>query len=271
MRGVVFLHAFPYNPRMWEEEMGYFRGRLPVLAPHYLGLSLSQAADKVLGEMDEAGLEEAVFVGLSMGGYLIFELWRRAPERFLGLVLADTRAGADTEEGRKNRHALKERVLAEGVGFLPEALLPSHLGKTTREEKPEVVARAKALILEASPEAVAHSLLALAERPDSTPLLPGMRRPALVLVGEEDTLTPRRRPSEWPGPCPTPACSSFPRPGTWPTWKTPRPSARPFWAFWPRCSKGERPPRPATRGPGRGSRPLPLPPPQSPQGSCGRG
>ncbi|ADW21006.1 MULTISPECIES: alpha/beta fold hydrolase [Thermus] len=190
MRGVVFLHAFPYNPRMWEEEMGYFRGRLPVLAPHYLGLSLSQAADRVLGEMDEAGLEEAVFVGLSMGGYLIFELWRRAPERFLGLVLADTRAGADTEEGRKNRYALRERVLAEGVGFLPEALLPNHLGKTTQEEKPEVVARAKALILEASPEAVAGSLLALAERPDSTPLLPGMRRPALVLVGEEDTLTP---------------------------------------------------------------------------------
>ncbi|WP_114313914.1 alpha/beta fold hydrolase [Thermus caldifontis] len=190
MRGVVFLHAFPYNPGMWEEEMSYFRGRLPVLAPHYLGLSLPQAAEKVLEEMEGAGLEEAVFVGLSMGGYLIFELWRKAPERFLGLVLADTRAGADSEEGRKGRYALRERVLAEGVGFLPEALLPSHLGKTTREEKPEVGERAKALILQATPEAVAESLLALAERPDSTPLLPGMRRPALVLVGEEDTLTP---------------------------------------------------------------------------------
>ncbi|WP_038055633.1 alpha/beta fold hydrolase [Thermus amyloliquefaciens] len=189
-RGLVFLHAFPYNPRMWEEEVAYFRGRLPVLAPHYLGLSLPDGAEKVLREMDEAGMEEAVFVGLSMGGYLIFELWRKAPERFLGLVLADTRAGADTEEGRKNRLSLRERVLREGVGFLPEALLPGHLGKTTREERPEVVEKARALILEASPEAVANSLLALAERPDSTPLLPGMRRPALVLVGEEDTLTP---------------------------------------------------------------------------------
>lgn len=189
-RGLVFLHAFPYNPRMWEKEVAYFRGRLPVLAPHYLGLSLPEAAEKVLREMDEAGMEEAVFVGLSMGGYLIFELWRKAPERFLGLVLADTRAGADTEEGKKNRLALRERVLQEGVGFLPEALLPSHMGKTTQEEKPEVVERAKALILEATPEAVANSLLALADRPDSTPLLPGIRRPALVLVGEEDTLTP---------------------------------------------------------------------------------
>ncbi|TBH20496.1 alpha/beta fold hydrolase [Thermus thermamylovorans] len=189
-RGLVFLHAFPYGPRMWEGEVAYFRGRLSLLAPPYLGLSLPEAAEKVLGEMDEAGMEEAVFVGLSMGGYLIFELWRKAPERFLGLVLADTRAGADTEEARRNRYALRERVLQEGVGFLPEALLPSHLGKTTREERPEVVERARALILEASPEAVAGSLLALAERPDSTPLLPGMRRPALVLVGEEDTLTP---------------------------------------------------------------------------------
>ncbi|GLV46903.1 hydrolase [Thermus sp. LT1-2-5] len=190
MRGLVFLHAFPYNPGMWEGELRHFRGRLPVLAPHYLGLSLPQAAEKVLKEMDEAGMEEAVFVGLSMGGYLIFELWRKAPERFLGFVLADTRAGPDTEEAKRNRYALRERVLREGVGFLPEALLPGHLGRTTQAEKPEVVARAKELILQASPEAVAESLRALAERPDSTPLLPGMRRPALVLVGEEDTLTP---------------------------------------------------------------------------------
>lgn len=190
MRGLVFLHAFPYNPRMWEGEVAYLRGRLPVLAPHYLGLPLGEAAEGVLREMDEAGLEEAVFVGLSMGGYLIFELWRRAPERVLGLVLADTRAGADTEEARKNRYALRERVLREGVGFLPEALLPTHLGRSTREGRPEVVEKAKGLILEASPEAVAASLLALAQRPDSTPLLPGIRRPALVLVGEEDTLTP---------------------------------------------------------------------------------
>ncbi|MCS6869553.1 alpha/beta fold hydrolase [Thermus sp.] len=190
MRGLVFLHAFPYNPRMWEGEVAYLRERLPVLAPHYLGLPLGEAAEGVLREMDEAGLEEAVFVGLSMGGYLIFELWRRAPERVLGLVLADTRAGADTEEARKNRYALRERVLREGVGFLPEALLPTHLGRSTREGRPEVVEKAKGLILEASPEAVAASLLALAQRPDSTPLLPGIRRPALVLVGEEDTLTP---------------------------------------------------------------------------------
>ncbi len=190
MRGLVFLHAFPYNPKMWNGELGYFRARLPVLAPHCLGLDLGEAAEKVLGEMDEAGMEEAVFVGLSMGGYLIFELWRRAKERFLGLVLANTRPGPDSEEARKNRYALRDRVLKEGMGFLPEALLPSHLGATTLKDKPEVVERARALILEADPEAVARSLEALAARPDSTHLLKEMDRPALVLVGEEDRLTP---------------------------------------------------------------------------------
>ena len=166
MRGVVFLHAFPYSPRMWEGEVALLKTRLPVLAPHYLGLSLGKAAEKVLQEMDEAGLEQAVFVGLSMGGYLVFELFRKAPERFLGAVLSSTRAGPDTEEVKRNRYALRERVLKEGVGFLPEALLPSHLGRTTQATKPEVVEKARAIILEASPEAVAETLVALAERPD---------------------------------------------------------------------------------------------------------
>ena len=164
MRGVVFLHAFPYSPRMWEGEVALLKTRLPVLAPHYLGLSLGKAAEKVLGEMDEAGLEQAVFVGLSMGGYLVFELFRKAPERFLGTVLSSTRAGPDSEEAKRNRYALRERVLKDGVGFLPEALLPSHLGRTTQATKPEVVEKVRAIILEASPEAVAETLVALAER-----------------------------------------------------------------------------------------------------------
>ena len=180
MRGVVFLHAFPYSPRMWEGEVALLKTRLPVLAPHYLGLSLGKAAEKVLGEMDEAGLEQAVFVGLSMGGYLVFELFRKAPERFLGTVLSSTRAGPDSEEAKRNRYALRERVLKEGVGFLPEALLPSHLGRILNEQHGTQI----------DPEAVAETLVALAERPDSTPLLSRMQVPALVLVGEEDTLTP---------------------------------------------------------------------------------
>ena len=189
MTGVVFLHAFPYNPRMWAPQTALLEGRVPLLAPFYLGLSLEEAARKTLALMDEKGMEKAVFVGLSMGGYLAFRLYAQARERVLGLVLADTRAGPDTEEAQKTRYALRERVLKEGVGFLPEALLQSHLGRTS-QGRPEVVAAARELILEAKPEEVAESLLALAHRPDSTPLLAGIRVPVLLLFGEEDTLTP---------------------------------------------------------------------------------
>lgn len=197
MRGVVFLHAFPYSPRMWEGEVALLKTRLPVLAPHYLGLSLGKAAEKVLGEMDEAGLEQAVFVGLSMGGYLVFELFRKAPERFLGTVLSSTRAGPDSEEAKRNRYALRERVLKEGVGFLPEALLPSHLGRTTQATKPEVVEKARAIILEASPEAVAETLVALAERPDSTPSFPGCRCPPWSSWGRRTPSPPEEARRMW--------------------------------------------------------------------------
>jgi pimeloyl-ACP methyl ester carboxylesterase len=206
MKGVVFLHAFPYSPRMWEAEMALLKTRLPVLAPHYLGLSLEEAAKEVLAGMEEMGLERAVFVGLSMGGYLIFELFRKAPERFLGVVLSSTRAGPDSEEARRNRYALRERVLKEGVGFLPEVLLPGHLGRTTRETKPKVVEKAKELILEASPKAVAESLKALAERPDSTPLLPRMEVPPWSWWARRTPSPPRRRPKRCGRPSPTGAC-----------------------------------------------------------------
>jgi len=188
MNGVVFLHPFPYPPRIWAPQMALLEGRVPVLAPHYLGLPLEEAAHKTLALMDERGLEKAVFVGLSMGGYLAFCLWALARERVLGLVLADTRAGPDTEEAQRARYALRERVLKEGVGFLPGAL-QNHLGPTS-QSKPSLVETVRSLILEARPEEVAESLLALAHRPDSTPLLGEIRVPVLLLFGEEDALTP---------------------------------------------------------------------------------
>ncbi|MGQ9736252.1 MAG: alpha/beta fold hydrolase [Thermaceae bacterium] len=188
MDGVVLLHAFPYNPRMWAPQVEALRGKVPLLAPHYLGLPLEEAAQKTLDLMDREGLKRAVFVGLSMGGYLAFRIYERAKERVLGLVLADTRSGPDSEEARRARYALRERVLKEGVAFLPETLLSSHLGRTGQGR--EVWERAKQIILEATPQEVAESLLTLAHRPDSTPLLSTMEVPVLLLFGEEDTLTP---------------------------------------------------------------------------------
>lgn len=187
---VVFLHAFPYSPAMWEGQLRAVGGR-PVLTPDILGFeSLESAAAHVLVEMDNLGWQKAVFVGLSMGGYVIFRLWNLEPERFAGMVLADTRATPDTPEGARLRLELAERIRREGVQFFPEATLKGHLGASSHARRPELVAWVREAQLGADPERVAKSLEALASRPDSVPLLPGISVPALVLVGEEDTLTP---------------------------------------------------------------------------------
>lgn len=199
MNTVVFIHAFPLDGRMWEaqaraaESAGWtamtpdlpgFGARAPAQA------DLEAWARDVLAGCDRRGVGRAVFAGLSMGGYVTFRIAALAPERVAGLVLADTRAAADAPEARERRTALAARVRAEGVAFLANEILPSLLGETSRRRRPDLVAEVRRRILAANPEGVARALLAMRDRPDSTPLLSSLRVPALVLAGAEDSLTP---------------------------------------------------------------------------------
>jgi 3-oxoadipate enol-lactonase len=194
---VVLLHAFPLSPDMWEPQRHVLESRF-TLCPAFPGFggavpgepSLDGFARFVLGDMDAAGVDRAVVVGLSMGGYVAFRLLAVAPERVAGLVLADTRAGADDEAGRARRTEQATRVRDEGVSWLGDALVPALLGETTRRERPAVEAHVRAMIGAAAPEGVARALEAMRDRPDSTGLLPGIGVPTVVVVGEEDTLTP---------------------------------------------------------------------------------
>ncbi|MDF1564443.1 MAG: alpha/beta fold hydrolase [Deltaproteobacteria bacterium] len=194
---VVFLHAFPLHAGMWADQREALGGR-EVLTPDFPGFggrapgepTLEAFARAVLADLDAAGIDRAIFVGLSMGGYVAFRLHALAPERFAGLVLADTRSGADDEAGRQKRSEQAARVRAEGTGWMAAALLPALLGETTRRERPDAVARAEALITGADAEGVARALEAMRDRPDSTPQLGEITCPTLVLVGAEDTLTP---------------------------------------------------------------------------------
>jgi 3-oxoadipate enol-lactonase len=125
-----------------------------------------------------------------MGGYAAFAFVRRHPERLRGLVLQDTRAGADTEEAKASRETLAARVLAEGAQAAVEAFLPKLVGETSHRERPEIVARVRRLILATRPGGIANALHGLAAREDSRGTLGSIRVPTLVLVGEEDVLTP---------------------------------------------------------------------------------
>jgi 3-oxoadipate enol-lactonase len=197
---LLFLHAFPLGLAMWDEQTEALRARGRVVRfddrgfggspPGDALLTMERIADDAVALLDHLGLERAVVVGCSMGGYAAFALVRRHPDRLRGLVLQDTKAGADTEEGRQNRAVLAEKVLREGAPAALEAFLPKLLGATTLKDRPAVVERVRRMVLATPPRGIANALHGLAARADSSPTLREIRVPALVVCGEEDTITP---------------------------------------------------------------------------------
>jgi len=185
---VLLLHAFPFDCRMWAETKGALEeAGHAVSAPDLPGPeaegSLGAWAERLL----RTGEERIVPVGVSMGGYLAFELWRRAPERVAGLVLVDTRAGAETPESRRGRDETIELLRDEGVPALWERLEGVLFSPGAA---PELVARAREMALEQGAERLVAAVEAIRDRPDSTELLAKIGVPALVVVGEEDKLIP---------------------------------------------------------------------------------
>jgi pimeloyl-ACP methyl ester carboxylesterase len=151
---------------------------------------MERIADDGAALLDHLGVAKAVVGGCSMGGYAALAFVRRHPQRLGGLVLQDTRAGADTEEGKAGRAALAAKVLAEGSAAAASAFLPKLLGETTHRERAALVASLRERILASSPQAIADALHGLAARADSRPMLAEVGVPTLVLVGAEDVLTP---------------------------------------------------------------------------------
>jgi pimeloyl-ACP methyl ester carboxylesterase len=194
--GVIFIHAFPLDGRMWDRQVEGLRGRWPVIAPSLPGfggaegvgdvMTMGAAADLCVRALDAAGMERAVVCGLSMGGYVAFELWRMARQRIAGLVLANTRSRADTEQAADARRALAARLRAEGNGFLV-AEPPPLLGPGA---SPEVRAFVRTTIADQPAASIAAAAEGMAERPDSTPDLGTIDVPALVITSTDDALIP---------------------------------------------------------------------------------
>jgi 3-oxoadipate enol-lactonase len=196
---LLLLHAFPLNARLWEPQLVLAERGWHVVAPHVRGAdggdgqavaSIDDYAADVIDLLDALHLKDAVVGGLSMGGYLAFALLRIAPHYVSGLILADTKAEADSPEALDGRRQMLARLEAQGAAAIVEGLLPKLLGETTRTNAPQVEARVRALAAANSDESVAGMIRALMSRPDSSPLLPGIHIPTLIVVGEEDTLTP---------------------------------------------------------------------------------
>ena len=198
---LVLIHGFPLGARMWEPQLELARQGWRIVAPQLRGFdgppadsvatSVDEYAGDVIDLLDALAVEQAVIGGLSMGGYVIFAIFRHAPRYFRGMILADTRAEADTPEGAEARKRMIQLVREQGPARAADELMPKLLGPSTRANRPEVVEALRDLILSNSTDTIVGALLALMTRPDSTPLLSQIHCPTLVLVGDEDALTPR--------------------------------------------------------------------------------
>lgn len=153
-------------------------------------MSMDDLARAVFGAMDDVGIERAVIGGLSMGGYITFAMYRLAPHRFAGIILADTRATPDNDQQREGRRTAIVTVRERGASAIADDMIPKLLGATTRKEQPALMQEVRGMIEGNSPEAIAGALEAMMGRRDSTPLLGRMPLPALILCGAEDVLTP---------------------------------------------------------------------------------
>jgi pimeloyl-ACP methyl ester carboxylesterase len=197
---VVFLHAFPLSLAMWDDQAAALAPAHRVVRCDSRGfggspagdgpLTMDRIADDAAAILDHLSIDRAVVCGCSMGGYAALAFARRHPERLRGLVLQDTRAGADTPEARGRRSDLAEKVLKEGPEAVAAAFVPGLLGATTHANDPSLVARVRETILANPRRGIANALLGLGARPDSTSSLAAIRIPTLVLCGAEDVLTP---------------------------------------------------------------------------------
>lgn len=197
---VVLLHPFPLDANYWSPQLAAPPAGWRLIAPDFRGFgtqgagdapvaSLDDYARDVLAMLDARRIERAVVAGVSMGGYVAFAMLRLAPRRVRALVLANTRMDADPPEGRANRQKMLDLLAREGSAGIARNM-PPLLGATTERDRPELEARLRAVIEAAPAPAIEAAVRAMLARPGSEPQLAAFPAPALIVSGEEDTLTP---------------------------------------------------------------------------------
>jgi pimeloyl-ACP methyl ester carboxylesterase len=196
---ILFIHGFPLDRTMWRHQLAGL-SRWKRIAPDLRGAGASSApadgysvaryADDIVQVLDTLGLERTVVCGLSLGGYILFELLRRHAARVRAAIFCSTKAAADSAEARRGREEMAALAEREGTGAIAERLVPQLLAPATFAAQPDVVAHVREMINRTPIPGLVGALRAMRDRPDSTPLLGGIKVPTLVVAGEEDKITP---------------------------------------------------------------------------------
>lgn len=195
---VVLLHPFPLNHHFWDEVVEHLSGRYRVVLPDLRAhgdseagegpVTMQRLAEDLALLLRELEISKASVVGVSIGGYLLFEFCRRHRDQVAALVLANTRAGDETPEARKGRLEIADRVEREGTGALINDMLSRLLSKTTQTNRPDIVDKARAMMQAMSPGDIAAVQRGMAGREDSIPTLSLISVPTLVIAGEDDSV-----------------------------------------------------------------------------------
>jgi 3-oxoadipate enol-lactonase len=196
---VILLHPFPSDHEFWNPVAAALESRYRLILPDLRGHGASEIGEgpalmqkhalDLARVLDAAGIGKAAFVGCSIGGYILFEFWRRFRARVTSLALCDTRPQADTVEARANRLKTAATVLEQGTEPFIEAMIPKLMGRTTVETRPDLVEGARAMMRKMSAEDINLVLRGMAERPDSVADLKTINVPAVIVIGEEDVLS----------------------------------------------------------------------------------
>jgi 3-oxoadipate enol-lactonase len=197
---IVFLHAFPLNRTMWAAQERVLSSRFRIITIDLRGhgesdaplwrYTLDQSADDVCALLDQLAIQQALFVGLSMGGYILFAFYRKYSARVKGMILADTRAQAETNEGKAGRFQMAQIAYKQGPSAIADLMIPKFLSPATIQTRPEIVQNVRSMIEGNQISGIAGDLMAMAERPDAVPLLKQIACPTQIIVGELDQATP---------------------------------------------------------------------------------
>jgi pimeloyl-ACP methyl ester carboxylesterase len=196
---VVLLHAFPLGADMWRPQLEQVPEGWRYIAPDLRGFgpaarghaeTMDDFGADVFALLNELQIDRTALGGLSMGGYVAFAMIRHEPARFNALVLADTRASADSEAGRRARSEMLDAVSTKGAAAVADMMLPKLLGRTTREQRPALEQQVRRMIEANGADGISGAIRAMMARPDSTSLLETVNVPVLLIVGDEDIVTP---------------------------------------------------------------------------------
>ena len=203
---ILFVHGFPFDHTMWNAQRFPLSNEFRAITPDLRGLGksplppdaqitrMSDFADDAAELLDELKIERVTICGLSMGGYIAFEFWKRHADRLKSLILCDTNADPDPSDKAAQRYALARKIREKNsLDFIPDATCASLLTEKSVREQDYLWRHHREMVVHNNPSGVAAAACGMAERADFSKLLPEIRVPTLVLVGEFDVLsTPAR-------------------------------------------------------------------------------